>query len=67
MRKLSVRQKKIVDEWFEKTWTGAGGVIGVADIPQDVYNKIERISDHETLWTDLERYITDKALKKMYG
>jgi len=67
MRTLNKKQKKIIDEWFNKNWTGAGSICSTDDMPFMLLNKLEDINDTEILYQEIDRYITDKALEKMYG
>jgi len=67
MRTLNRKQKKLVNDWFNQNWQGSGSIIGANDIPQDLYDTIEAANDHETLWQNLDRYINDLALEKIYS
>ena len=67
MRKLSKRQKKMIDTWFNENWDGAGSVTGIGDMPIDTYEKMERLNNHETLWQNAERYVMDKVMSETLG
>lgn len=67
MRVLNKRQKKMLDEWFATNWTGAGSISGVEDVPATLYEKLESINDHETIWQNINRYIMDKIMDKLYS
>ena len=63
MRILNKRQKKIIDIWFDENWKG--DYIDVDNIPLDIYNEIEEINDHETIYQNINRYINDKIMEKL--
>jgi len=63
MRVLNNKQKKILDEWYETIKHESG--LGVRDVIQDLmpielWKKLERINNHETLYDNVNRYINDK-------
>jgi len=66
MRTLNKRQKKILDNWFNKNWTGAGSIGTVEDLPIEIFEELERINDHETLYTNVNCYISDKAMTMVH-
>ena len=70
MRVLNKRQKKALDAWFETIKHEAGLAVGdvVADLlPVELWEKLQRMGDHETIYQNINRYINDKACKVMYG
>ncbi len=67
MRNLNKKQKSLIDQWFDKNWTGAGSLNSCDDIPLELIVEIENINDHETIYQNIDRYINDKALEKMYS
>jgi len=67
MRVLSRKQKRIIDDWFEENWTGAGSIREVEDMPIKTYELLETINDHETIYQNINRYIQDKIAEKVYG
>lgn len=67
MRILNKRQKKAIDKWFSENWRGTGSIIDGDNMDPNLYDIIERINPHETFWSNLNRYICDKVLEKLYG
>lgn len=67
MRKLSKKQKNFIKNWFDNLWAGAGTVYSVDQMNSTEQNKLEAMNDHETLWSNADRYINDLAMEKMYG
>ncbi len=67
MRTLNKRQKKLIDMWFDNNWTGAGSLCSSDDMPLELMERLEKISNHETIYQNIDRYINDKALAKMYN
>lgn len=67
MRKLSRRQKKLIDTWFNENWTGADSITGAGDIGADLFDRIERLNNFETLWDCMNIYIMDKVMEKTLG
>jgi len=67
MRKLNAKQKKFIDQWFNRMWTGAGSVYTVDQMTPDEQNQLQAMNDHETLWQNADRYINDKAVAIQYG
>ena len=66
MRQLSKKQKKFIDKWFDENWTGACSVYSVDQMPVEMQKQIEAMNDHETIWQNADRYISDKAMAKVY-
>jgi len=63
MRTLNKRQKKLLDEWYEtiKDEPGISFVDVVRDVlPIELWEKLQQMNDHETLYQNINRYITDK-------
>ena len=65
MRVLNKKQKKRIDEWFDKNWHGAGS-IGPGDVPLELWDELEKMNDHETLCQNVNRYVLDKGFAKLY-
>ena len=64
MRTLNKKQKKLLDNWFETIKNEPG--LAVRDVvrdlmPLDLYEKLEAINDHETIYDNINRYINDKT------
>ncbi len=55
MRKLTVKQKKLLDKQLLTR-----GIWTVEAIPYSVWEEIESLNDYETLWQDADRYLWDK-------
>jgi len=68
--KLMSRQQKLLDDWAE---TNEGrkaisdGRVSYDELPGTLIAALQRIKDQETLWSDVERYLGDKAMKLRYG
>lgn len=54
MRKLTSKQKKILDELYFKL-----DISSVEDIPEDIWELIESINDTEILYQECDRYLVD--------
>jgi hypothetical protein len=67
MRKLSKRQKKAIEDWFNANWKGDGSVYSIDQMPESDSEKILKMNDHETFWQNADRFIGELALEKMYG
>ena len=67
MRVLNKKQKKKIDEWFDKNWKGAGSLSSSDDMPIELQDELERMNDHETIWQNINRYITDKAMENIHN
>ena len=70
MRVLSKKQKKILDNWFETIQDQPG--LGVRDVvkdllPLDLWDKLIDINNHETIYDNINRYINDKTMEKLYN
>ena len=65
MRTLNKKQKKILDRWLNGNYKGI--YIDADNLPGAVYDALVKINDHETLYVNINRYICDKVLEKMYG
>lgn len=60
MRKLSARQKKMIDSEVGKGFYSVTQISGLQE-------KLEKVNDYETLWSDVERYFHDKEVQLKYG
>ncbi len=67
MRVLSKKQRKLVEKWFDENWDGAGSLYTYCQMPIELQEELEKIGDHETLWQNLDRFINDLAMEKLYG
>ena len=66
MRVLNKKQKKIIDTWLEKVLNDGANPCSVDDMPIELQEQIRVVNDHETIWQNIDRYINDKVLEKMY-
>ena len=65
MRVLNKKQKKLINQWFDENWTGAGSICSTEQMPLELMEKLERINDHETIWHNVNRHIIDRAFEKI--
>jgi len=68
MRTLSKRQKKLLDEWYKKHGKDLTIFVEIDKIDEfDIFDELVRINDHETIVQNINRYLSDKVSKNMYG
>ena len=65
MRQLNARQKKILKQWAESFDYSYGNPID--NLPSEVWEKVEAINDHETIYQNINRYLNDLLTEKMHG
>jgi hypothetical protein len=68
--RLMSRQQKLLDKWLGTSQGERAismGHISYDDLPNNLISALERVKDQETLWSDVERYLDDKAMKMRYG
>ena len=58
MRELTKKQKKILDKYTNAS--------RLEELPQGVYEQLEKINDTEILWAEVNRYLNDNHLKHLY-
>jgi hypothetical protein len=58
MRLLTKRQKKILDNYRN--------VSRLEDLPDGVFEQLEKINDTEILWSETNRYLGDNYLRELY-
>lgn len=68
MRVLNKRQKKLLDSWFETIKNEPG--LAVSDVvkdllPNDLWEKLQTMGDHEMIYQNINRYINDKTTEKL--
>ena len=66
MRVLNKKQKKMLDKWFEtvKDESGMGVRDVVADLlPVELWEELQAVNDHETIYNNINRYVNDKAME----
>jgi hypothetical protein len=68
MRSLNAKQKRLLDKFVSDYYQGSGGQYpySVDDINIVLWDEIERINDHETLYQNANRYINDVVMGKIY-
>ncbi len=59
-RKLTKAQKDILDKINYEA-------LDFDDLPNEVCVALLRLNDYETLWSDVNRYLWDKATEARYG
>jgi hypothetical protein len=59
MRALTKKQKKILDKYINAR--------NLEELPNGVYEQLEKINDTEILWSEVNRYLNDNHLKHLYG
>jgi hypothetical protein len=62
MRQLNKRQIKYLDDLM----AGNNQIKMVDDLNGQEWQTLEAMNDHETLWQNAERYISDKRIKELY-
>lgn len=63
MRVLNAKQKKLLTEWAKNTDLLK---VNMAGLPADLYNRLEDINDHETLYQNVDRFIWDLRSAGLY-
>jgi hypothetical protein len=66
-RKLSARQKRLLDGWLlthKGSVNFAFNLETSATFPIELLEALQRINDYETLHWDINRYISDKAAEE---
>ena len=68
MRQLSVKQKKMLREWFanNKDKVTLAFNIQYDDFPSDLYEQIAAVNDHETIVQNINRFLTDMAAEAIH-
>ena len=59
MRQLTKKQKKILDNY--KT------IYRLEDLPNGIFEQLEKINDTEILWSETNRYLSDNYYKNLYS
>ncbi len=66
MRILNKKQKKVLDKWFETIkhtdFRAAGDPVKNL-LPWEIFEQLEQINDHETIYQNINRYIIDKIME----
>jgi len=58
MRQLTKKQKKILDVYQN--------IYRLEDLPNGVFEQLEKINDTEILWSETNRYLSDNYYKNLY-
>ena len=58
MRQLTKKQKKILDNYRN--------VFRLEDLPEGVFEQLEKINDTEILWSETNRYLNDNYMRELY-
>lgn len=58
MRKLNMKQKKIVQRYWEEDKLDSTNV-EYYNNKEELLEELEKINDYETMWSDLDRLIND--------
>lgn len=59
MRELTKKQKKILDVYKN--------IYRLEDLPDGVFEQLEKINDTEILWSETNRYLSDNYYKNLYN
>ena len=62
-RQLLQSQIKILERFYQKNHT----IDRWDDLPQEVRERLEELNDYETLWSDTERWLSDRFFDEKYG
>lgn len=62
MRVLSVRQKKAIDKIMDDNHD----IKESSDLSITDYSRIDAMNPHETFWCDVDRYMRDKYIDRIY-
>jgi len=59
MRQLTKKQKKILNVYQN--------IYRLEDLPNGVFEQLEKINDTEILWSETNRYLSDNYYKNLYN
>ena len=59
MREIPKKQKKILDVYQN--------IYRLEDLPNGVFEQLEKINDTEILWSETNRYLSDNYYKNLYN
>jgi hypothetical protein len=59
MRELTKKQKKILDVYQN--------IYRLEDLPNGVFEQLEKINNTEILWSETNRYLSDNYYKNLYN
>jgi hypothetical protein len=63
MRRLTVKQKKYLDELIESYDIEHKVISHVDDLTEDEWNHLEELNDTEILYQEVNRYLSDKVFE----
>ena len=63
MRKLSLKQKELIKEYFDNDLLDYTNV-EYEQNKDDLITKLEKFNDYETLWSDVDRFIWDLSFNR---
>jgi hypothetical protein len=67
MRTLNKKQKTFITKWFNENWKGAGSIYTIDQMPIEMQKKLEQMNDHETIWQNADRLISDLACQNVHN
>jgi hypothetical protein len=65
-RELNKKQKNMIMAWINKNWAGAGSIYTCNQMQDDLLQSIVDVNDHETVYQNMDRFINDVTLEKVY-
>lgn len=67
MRVLNKKQKTAIKKWFNENWNGAGSLYTIDQMPIGLQESIQAMNDHETFWSNADRFIGDLASENVHN
>lgn len=65
-RKLNAKQVKLLDSYRVKYAFAGSYLRDFLDLTQEHLAELVALNDYETVYQDINRYITDKAIEEMH-
>jgi hypothetical protein len=68
MRQLNKKQKNLIDKWLKECYNNRQHAICYSSdqMPIELQQELERINNHETIWSNIDRYINDQTLEMVH-
>jgi len=66
MRVLNKKQRNLIEKWFNENWTGQGSLYSNDQMSMELQEELEEMGNHETIWSNIDMYINDLAMEKLY-
>lgn len=66
MRRLTAKQRKLLDKFSEEKRTQGSAVWSVDDLTAEQWEQVEALNDTEILWQEVNRYLNDKRMAELY-